>query len=132
VLRRLAAPDAADLLFEDVDRDGLRSDLTRLRARRDDLAALLADGLLTASAVRTQANVLGQRIGELEERLSAAHPGASMMALADSADVEVTWNALDLRQQREVIRNLASITILPAGKGVRWSPDQLKIDWKRV
>jgi site-specific DNA recombinase len=52
VIARLSRSDAADLFAPDVDLDALRARVTELRERRDGLAGLLADGLLSPAVVR--------------------------------------------------------------------------------
>jgi hypothetical protein len=40
------------------------------------------------------------------------------------------WAAAPLNRKREIIRALATVTILPSGPGIKFSPEQVKIDWK--
>lgn len=40
------------------------------------------------------------------------------------------WEALSLDVQRRVVRALMDVRLLPAGKGVRFSPEHVQIDWK--
>ncbi len=72
VVARLSQPDAAALFTPDVDLDGLRTEATELRTRRDELAALLPEGLLSAAAVRKQAAALRGRLETIEGTLTAA------------------------------------------------------------
>src|SRR5665647_1062329 len=71
VLARLALPDALALLTPDEDVDALRGQATALRDRRDTLAALLADGLLSPAAVRVQAGKLAKDLDGIEGRIAA-------------------------------------------------------------
>lgn len=127
---RLARPDASKLFTASSDTAALRRKATDLRDRRDALAAMLADGLLSPSAVREQAGRLSAELHHVEGDLSAAdsiNPAAEIIA-AD--DVGKSWAGQSLGTRRQIIRSLMDITVLPAGKGVRFDPDQVKIEWK--
>lgn len=130
VVARLSRPDAAELFSPDVDLIALRAQASELRERRDGLAALLADGLLGADAVRAQAHKLGKEIADLERQISAALGTGPVQQLLDVEDVAERFDMLPLLQQREVVRTLCDVVILPAGKGVRFHPEQVRIDWK--
>lgn len=130
VVGRLSRPDAADLFAPDVDVAALRSRAAELRDRRDGLAALLAEGLLGADAVRTQARKLGAELDDLERQIAAALGSSPVQQLVDAEDVADRFGALPLLQAREVVRTLCDVAILPAGKGVRFNPEQVRINWK--
>lgn len=130
VLGRLARPDAVALLSPDVDLDELRLEAGELRGRRDELAQLLADGLLTAAAVREQATGLRTRLERVEAELVSATGTSPAALLASADDVLEAWEALSLGRQRQVVDELLVATLLPAGKGVRFEPDQVRVDWK--
>ena len=131
VVARLSQPDAAGL-FDTADADtldSLRAQLVELRDRRDGLAGLLADGLLPPSAAREQAEKLSAQIGALEEQLQRASSSSAATTLAVAPDVASAWASLDLRSRRDVIRTLMTVTIEKAGRGARFTPDQVRIDW---
>jgi site-specific DNA recombinase len=130
VIARLARPDAADVFTPDQDIVGLQSEADELRRRRDSLAAILADGLLDADAVRQQARKLTDRIDTLSRRIEAALGTSPVAELATSDDVAATWAGLSIQAKREVIRTLMTVTILPSGKGARFNPEQVAITWR--
>jgi site-specific DNA recombinase len=130
VVARLSRPDAAALLSPEVDVTALRSKVTELRDRRDGLAALLADGLLTPDAVRTQAKRLADQIGDLERQIDAATGSSPLAPLVDSENVATTFDGLPVKTRREVVRTLLDVRILPAGKGIRFTPEQVELTWK--
>jgi hypothetical protein len=130
VAERLSRPDAARLLSPEVDVTTLQGQADELRRRRDGLAALLADGLLGVEAAREQARKLSDRIGELEREIDAATGHSPLVGVIGAEDVRATLEALPLPRLREIVRTLCDVVILPAGKGVRFSPDQVRIDWK--
>jgi site-specific DNA recombinase len=113
-----------------VDLDELRGRVVDLRERRDGLALLLADGLLTPAAVRTQAQRLTDQIGDLERQIEAAIGTSPLARVIDSGDVLAALERLSLLDVREVIKALMDVRILPAGKGVRFDPEHVEITWK--
>jgi len=132
VVARLSRPDAAGLLDRDVDLDELRGRVVDLRERRDGLASLLADGLLTPAAVRTQAQRLTDQISDLERQIEAAIGTSPLARVIDSGDVDLALGGLSLLEVREVIRALTEVVrILPAGKGVRFNPEHVQIEWRQ-
>lgn len=130
VVARLSRPDAALLLNRDVDLDELRERVVDLRDRRDGLAALLADGLLTPEAVRVQAQRLTDQISDHERQMQAVTGVSPLARVIDSADVLAALTQLTLLETRKVIRELVDVRILPAGRGARFSPEQVDFQWK--
>jgi site-specific DNA recombinase len=130
VIGRLSQPDAASIFATDADLDELRAEVVGLRDRRDGLAELMADGLLSRDAVAQQAGRLTRRIAEVESRIIAALGDSPVAQLADSVDVAAAWEALDVRARKAVIDALMTVTVLPAGRGARFSVEQVEIEWK--
>ncbi len=130
VIARLSRPDAASLLASSVDLDALRAEATELRDRRDALAALLADGVLSASAVAKQAGKLTRRLSEVEGRITAALGDSPAAVLLNADDVTAAWAELDVRSRKATVDTLMTVTILPAGKGQRFDPEHVHIEWK--
>jgi site-specific DNA recombinase len=131
VVARLSRSDASGLLDRDVDVEALREAVTDLRGRRDGLASLLADGLLTPAAVRTQAQRLTDQISDLERQIEAAVGTSPLCRVIDSGDVAATLDRMTLLDVREVIKELMAVRILPAGKGVRFDPEHIEITWRQ-
>ena len=131
VVARLSRPDAVGLLDRDIDLDELRGRVVDLRERRDGLAQLLADGLLTPAAVRIQAQRLTDQIGDLERQIEAALGTSPLARVIDSGDVIAALERLSVLEVREVIKELMVVRILPAGKGVRFNPEHVQIEWRQ-
>ena len=127
---RLSRPDAAGLLDADVDTDKLRERLGDLRERRDGLAQLLAEGLLSAGAVRSQAEKLTSQIDAAELDLQAATGTSPLAAVVNAGDVTEALDRLSLVELRTVIATLMTVRIMPAGKGVKFDPEHVQIEWK--
>jgi DNA invertase Pin-like site-specific DNA recombinase len=132
LIERLSQPDAIDLLDSDIDVTPLREQVVELRDRRDGLASLLADGLLTAEAVRAQASKLTALIDGLERHIQAATGTDPLARLTQAVDVVNAVQRMSLRDLREAIRALMTVRILPAGKGIRFDPEQVHMEWKKT
>lgn len=132
IAARLARPDAAGLFAPDTDTLALRGKVADLRERRDALAAMLADGLLSPAAVREQAGRLSTELADTEAKLAATDNLNPVAALVAAEDVAAAWEALSLADKRRMIRTLAQVTVLPAGKGVRFDPEQVRIEWPNM
>lgn len=131
LVARLSRPDAVDLFAPTSDDvHALRAEAVELRDRRDALADLLADGLLSAAKVREQTRVLADRLRAVEDRIAAAGQTSPMLALAHAEDVQAAWQRLGVRERREVVETLCSVRILPAGKGQRFDPATVEVDWR--
>lgn len=129
VLGRLSMPDAGDLLARTEDVAALREQAGELRQRRDDLADLLADGLLSATVVRERSQGLTDQLHELDARIVAAVGESPAASLVAAEDVAAAWGLLPLRDRKRALSLLLSVTILPAGKGQPFDPAHVRIDW---
>ncbi|WP_427018597.1 recombinase family protein [Pseudarthrobacter sp. P1] len=130
ILARLALPDATAALIPRDDLEPLRKQAIDLRERRDTLAALLADGLMSAKAVREQSGKLSTQLLEVEGRISQAGNSGPLRDLIEAGDIAERWGQTPVSDQRKIVRSLVDVTILPAGKGVRFTPEQVQIEWK--
>lgn len=132
VLARIKRPDVAALLADDVDVNALRAEAAELRQRRDDLAAALAEGLLTVAAVREHGERLRTRLKAIEDQVALAAGDSSALATVVSAEhVEQAWQRLTLAERREIISLLCEVVILPAPhRGARFRPEDVRIDWR--
>lgn len=130
VVTRLGMPDAAKMFATGDTTTELRAKAQELRDRRDGLAALLAEGIMSVSSVREQAGKLTRELGEIENTIGSAEGLNPATAVIAAEDVAEAWNGLPLGTQRQIIRTLLSVTVLPAGKGRGFDPEQLRIEWK--
>lgn len=130
VVARLSQPDAARLFAAGDSTTDLRRKATDLRERRDALASLLAEGLLSPAAVREESGKLTRALSEVEDSISSAESLNPASALIGADDVAPAWYALPLGVQRQIIRSLLKVTVLPAGKGRGFDPEQVRIEWR--
>ncbi len=122
---RLAQPDALDAVRPAGDAEALHEEARALRGRRDDLAGLLADGLLGADVVRERAAVLTEQIEQIERRLDAAAGPARILA-EDAADVF----ALSLDRQRALVSMLMTVHLHRVPRGRRgFDPATVEVGW---
>ena len=126
VLNVLSSTTLADLVTPPphVDTAGLRAEAAAIRRNLDELAADRALGLITRAQMLD-----GHRAGERpagRDRRRAGRGGGEgragpvrSVAGAGSRRGARAWDELDLSRRREVIRALATVTLLPAGRGAR-------------
>ena len=129
VLARLSRPDAGRL-FEPQHANGVEErERSALLARRDEIASLLAEGLLTAASARPQLALLADRIGQLESQKA---PGAVDAKLLERP--HRTWKFMTQPQRRAILRVLFDeISLAHAGsqRGPRVDPRRLQLQWAK-
>jgi hypothetical protein len=133
---RLAMPDAVDLLkaeiHDEAEAEAIRLNLQTLYDEVDNLAVERAEGLLTARQVKIGTDVIAERIAALERRqqdqerlrvfdgIPLGRPEAAAKVMALSPD-----------RFRAVLDVLATITVMPVGKGGHvFDPERVK--WRFV
>jgi hypothetical protein len=130
MLARLERPDAARLFAPDVDLDALRARAVDRRTRRDAIAAMLADGLLSPDAARIQAQKLTGELATIKREIDSATGTGPLTPLASSNDIRATWSTLDLLARRAIVDTLCTVTILPQGKGQAFDSESVAIEWR--
>ncbi len=133
VFDRLSQPDVLKLLSPTEDLSALARESQDLRERLDGLAALYADGTLTAAAVRSQKTKLEDRLSALQARLNAAEGGAVIALLASADDVIAHWRErLHIRDKRRIVDALMAVTIHPTRRGGSntFRPEDVTIEWR--
>ena len=91
------------------------------------MGELVADGLLGPAVARQQAEKLAGQIRDAEARIMGVEQASPAAAVASADDPRATWDALPIRSRRGIIRTLATVTLLPAGKGVRFDPRHVRV-----
>ena len=128
VLARLSRPDAADLFAPDADLDALRSRAVDLRNRRDAIASMLADGLISADAGREQAVRLTDELAVVEREIESVSGNGPLAPLAGAQDIRAAWDGLELAAKRAIVDMLYAITLMPQGKGFGFNPDAVRVE----
>lgn len=138
LVSRLAAPDAAEIFTPDPDDARVAEERARIAHWRAELAKaeeLVAEGKLSVERLAGLEQRLLPLIQEAEERVRAASTNPLLSQLLAPAPDEVweRWAALDLSQQRSVIRAVfARILVSPMGKG-RWRrpvSEIVTVEWR--
>ncbi|MDN4611072.1 recombinase family protein [Arthrobacter burdickii] len=130
VVARLVRPDAAQLFRSGDDVVRLRDRAAELRKRRDAVAEMVADGLTSPGTGRELAAKLTNQLNDVSADIDAAGATNPAAALLMENDVAAAWAALPVGNKRRIIRALIDVTLMPAGKGVRFSAEQLRLQWK--
>ena len=109
-----------------------RAEAQRLRAELEDWRKLAETGEVTAiSFARAEKGLLAGIAAAEQMAVDAAIPPVLRGRIGDQA--VVTWQGLgeEVAVKREIIRAVADIELLPAGKGRRaFAPDRIRWTWK--
>jgi site-specific DNA recombinase len=97
-------------------------------ARMDELADSLTNGDMTR---RQFARVNAGHMEQLERAESKLQGLYRPGGLEDVAgpDAANAWAGLTIERKREIVRTLLRVTILPAGRGIRFAPEHVRIEW---
>jgi hypothetical protein len=131
VLARLEDPGVIKRLRERPDTGPLLAELDDLRHRRDDLAELVADGLLDGSNARRRAQGLASRINALEERLSALRAKSPSTDIALVKSIPRRWKKLSVLDKRRILSELGVTVTIRKTKPGRYpfDPNSVTISW---
>jgi len=133
IIGRLSKPDAADLFAPHQDDDAAKARLeaTELRQRLDGFYAAAADNKITPDGL---ARVEASLLPKIEDADRRGVPSTLPPVLADvgrQVDVGAWWKGLNVQHQREVIRILVDVRIMPTQRGQRrFDPDAIGITWR--
>ena len=112
----------------------LRAESRKLHAKRDDLARLLSEDVLTEAGVRQERKRIDARLAQISTELADATQIDLLPELrAPGADPARVWKGLSLPRQREIVRLLCEVTLLPGRMRQPFDPRlQMRIEWRRV
>jgi site-specific DNA recombinase len=134
VVDRLSRPDAGDLLKPPprpgTDTKRLNAEKRKLNGKRDDLARLLGEDVLTEAGVRAERKRIDARLAAIGAQLTASSQADPLPEFRLGKPAAEVWQSLTLPRRRAVVKVLMAVTILPAArKGNRFDPDSLGITW---
>jgi site-specific DNA recombinase len=130
IIDRLSQPDARDLLTPREDVQPLVAASDQLRQRKDELAALFAEGHISSQALREQSTNLQRQLDDYDRRTREAQGSSELSALLLSADIAEHWrNVMTLPQRRMLISALMTITIRKQQNTRRFDPADIDIQW---
>jgi hypothetical protein len=128
VVERLRRPDASDLFTTERTTSAARARIDDLIVRREELAQLVADGLLPAAAARPKLTTIKEELLDLEARLTPTTIDPAVLV-----DPQRVWSSWTMPQRREVVRLLFDqVTIRHVGQrhGPRADPSRLAVHWR--
>lgn len=133
IVTRLSRPDARELLTVKAgpDVDVLRRQAVADRARLDEVAVEFANGAISVTQLRTISDVINARLKTVDDQLADAGRVNVLGDLVGANDVAKAWDSKTQDQKRAVIDALATVRLLPVGRGVRnFDPATVQFDWK--
>ncbi|MFD8640812.1 recombinase family protein [Streptomyces zaomyceticus] len=133
IIERLSRPDASDLLLPgpgDLDVAALQKESEEIRRRLTDLAALFGAGQISMVQFTEGSDVARAQLEGVNQQLARAATRDPLVSLVGVPDVRKAWKAMDLEQQRSVLRTLLEVTIRPARPGRM--PDGSYFDYQAI
>lgn len=137
VIGGVLARDNVQLLAPAADVAPLRERLTVLRARADEIAALLGDpdSGMTAAQFRAANERVQGEIRSAEAEIGRRSAGSVLTGVADAADPAAAFEMADVDRQRAIIAVVATITLMRSKPGRRagggyFDPATVEITWK--
>jgi site-specific DNA recombinase len=123
VIGLLSRPDAADTLFRRDDDPGrvaaLRDEAQAIRARLDALGADHIAGLISLDDIRSGRKWGDARLAVISAELAELGRESALMPLLSAQDSREVWEEMRADQRRAVVDALMTVTLHPAGQGVR-------------
>ncbi|UKA57519.1 recombinase family protein [Arthrobacter sp. FW306-2-2C-D06B] len=130
MIGRLSRPDvlAATAPKPDMLRAALAA-RDAVLARMDAAADMSAAGITTPRQFARMNEQLKTQLDAAEHEVKASQPVRVLDGMT-GPDSAASWAAASIDRKREIIRTLATVTILPSGPGIPFSPEQVEISWK--
>ncbi len=132
VLARLADKEIVKRLRKRPDTAPLTEELADLRKRRDAVADLVADGLITKRKAREQLQELAERIDRAQSRLRSLRSKSPLSDIALARDIPRRWANLPVLDKRRIIAELGLVVeVLKAKPGRRpFDPATVRFTWE--
>ncbi|TFD04170.1 recombinase family protein [Cryobacterium sp. TMT1-66-1] len=132
IIGRLSMPDAATFhqTGDSVLADEAQVTIEAINAKLALAVDQYADDDLDAEQFKRLNEKLRRRRLDAERDLDGARPRTLLSSLTDGGAVRENWGALPIDAQRDVVTDLITVTILPAGSGKRFDPDLIEVKWK--
>lgn len=121
----------------EVDTEGIRSQIVAIEVQRKELGARLGRGEVTIDMLDAANAGLRERQQALEAELASAARTSPAAELASKPDVEAAWKELALDVKRTILKELATVTLVPARRGQlpngqSFDTDSVKIEPKEL
>jgi len=137
VMAYLSRPDLDAVLPRPRPRPGtdagaLRREARQLTGKRDDLARLLGEDVLTEAGVRKERKRIDARLAVISAELAASDEPDPVREFRGRVDAVSVWESLSLPRKQAIVRELVRVRILPARrKGSRFDEDSVRVELLR-
>lgn len=131
VIKMLSRPDALDLLDNPaagIDTEALRTERAALRERLSEWDTDRTAGRVTRDRWLAQVTSINNRLAEIDRSLANTATASPLAPLVGAADVAGVWHSLSLGVQREIIKVLITVTVLPTDRGRGFDTSTIKIE----
>lgn len=131
VLGRLKDPKLLVALAKDTSGElpRLRERLDGLKARLDIAADQFAEGTITGEQLKRINSKIIPDVEDTKKRIGHLQGSNPIIGLI-GANAAERWEKAPLEIRRQVIQELMTVTIMPAGAGGKFNPELIKIEWK--
>lgn len=132
IVARLSRDDVAELLPSrvTVDVSALRDRLRELDAEEVDVALRARRKAITAVMMEVYAADIERERAEIRKQINDATAESPLADFVGTDDAAGTWERLSLGRKREILRLLATVTLLPTGRGTRtFRPESIRWKW---
>ncbi|TMR88490.1 recombinase family protein [Nonomuraea basaltis] len=126
IIERLSRDDVADLLpvNSTVDLEELRDRITECQKAKESAARLLARRIFDEEQAAIASQEADEELAEIRKQIDAATKSSPLAEFATSDDAAQTWKGLSRGRKREIIAELVTVRLLPAGRGHRPTIEQ--------
>ena len=139
VVERLSRPDAHDLLEpapDGVDVAALQTEAEQIRMRLRNLAGKYGAGEIGDMQFSVGSDTARAQLEGVTKQLARAATQDPLVGLVGAPDVRKAWKALELEQQRNVLRALVGVTLKTPRPGRMpdggyFDYDAVVFEWKR-
>ena len=139
IVDRLQRDDAHELLLpgpDNIDTAALNAEGERIRQRMRDLGGLFGAGQLELVPFTEGMETARAQLDGVTRQLARAATVDPLVGLVGAPDVRKAWKALELEQQRNVLRALVEVTLKTPRQGRMpdggyFDYDAVRFDWKR-
>lgn len=131
VIKMLSRPDVLDLLdgpATGVDTEALRIERAALRERLTEWDNDRSAGRVTRDRWLAQVDKINTRLAEVDRLLANTATVSPLAPLVGAADVAGVWRSLSLGTQREIVKILMTVTVLPSPRGRGFNTETIKIE----
>ena len=132
VIERMSRDDADVVLLPpprpDVNARALRAEAKRLDAKAKRLTAMFTDDVITDAQFASGTKDIRARLATIAAQLTASSQPDPLPEFRKGEPADEVWEAMSLPRRRAVVRELMTVTILPAArKGSGFDEDSVRI-----